>query len=151
MTSATRCPVCDSPLPARSRPHGGRKARYCSGACKARAYRTRREAGSPPPADPGPLPPGARHARAVEIRQQASDLIAVLADAASGQQALFATPGTARRTRQAETGRTLHYLITELTMLAAAAAVTKRATKRRTPAAAPQTSPMFDATDTANA
>ena len=149
MTSAARCPVCDSPLPARDSPHGGRKARYCSGACKARAYRTRQQAGGAPSADPGPLPPGARHARAVEIRQQASDLIAVLADAASGQQALFATPGTPRRTRPSETGRTLHHLITELTMLAAAAAVTKRATKRRTPAGEPQTSPLFDEADPA--
>jgi hypothetical protein len=89
----------------------------------------------------GPLPEGARHARAVEIRQQASDLIAILADTASGQQALFVTPAASRRTRPAETARILHRLITELATLAAA--VTKPATKRRPP----ETSPLFDDED----
>ena len=133
MTATARCPVCDGQMPDRDRGHGGRKARYCSGACKSKAYRTRHQAGSPAaPAGP-PLPEGARHARAVEIRQQASDLIGILADTASGQQALFASPAAARRTRPAGTARILHRLITELTTLAAAAAVTKHATKRRLP------------------
>lgn len=139
MTTA-RCLACDEPLPDRDRSRGGRKARYCSGACKARAYRARQQADGPAAPDGPPLPEGARHARTVEIRQQASDLIAALADTASGQQALFAPPGTARRTRPAETARILHRLITELTTLAIAAAVTKRATKHRMPKAAP----LFD-------
>jgi hypothetical protein len=91
-----------------------------------------------------PLPAAARHARAVEIRQQAGDLIGALADTASGQQALFASPGSARRTRPAETARILHRLITELTALATVTAVTKRATKRDLPAGPPQTSPLFE-------
>ena len=91
-----------------------------------------------------PLPAAARHARAVEIRQQAGDLIGALADTASGQQALFASPGSARRTRPAETARILHRLITELTALATVTAVTKRATKRDLPASPPQTSPLFE-------
>jgi hypothetical protein len=126
--TAGACPACGGQVPDRDRSRGGRPARYCSGACKAKAYRDRQQAGGP---EPPPLPPATRHARAVEIRQQASDLIAALADTASGQQALFATPASARRARPAEAARTLHRLITELAALAAAAAVTKRATKRR--------------------
>jgi hypothetical protein len=139
-TAAARCQSCSEPLPAHDRSRGGRTARYCSGACKARAYRTRRQAPGPEgPAGPPP-PEGARHARAVEIRQQASDLIAALADTASGQQALFVPPGTTRRTRPADTARILHRLITELATLATTAAVTKRTTKRFPP----ETSPLFD-------
>jgi hypothetical protein len=137
VTTTARCPVCDGQLPARDRPHGGRKARYCSGACKAKAYRARRQADEPAGTDGTPLPPGARHARAVEIRQRISELAGALADTASGQQALFASPGTTRRTRPAEAARILHRLITELTMLATAA-------KRRAPDGAPQTSPLFE-------
>jgi hypothetical protein len=133
-----RCPACGEPLSDRDRSHGGRKARYCSGACKARAYRARRQAGGPAAPDGPPLPEGARHARAVEIRQQASDLIAILADTASGQQALFATPAVSRLTRPAEAARILHRLITELATLADTG--TKPATKRRPP----ETSPLFD-------
>jgi hypothetical protein len=144
VTGTARCPVCDKPLPARDRPHGGRSARYCSGSCKARAYRARQQAGGPPAAGPEPLPPGARHARAVEIRQQVSDLAGILADTASGQRALFATPGSARRSRPDQAGQALHRLIAELTMLATDATVTKRVTKRRTPAQAPQAPPLFD-------
>jgi hypothetical protein len=147
VTAAARCPVCDEPVPARDRPNGGRKARYCSSGCKAKAYRARQQAGIPPQADAPPLPAAARHARAVEIRQQASDLITVLADTASGQQSLLATPGAALRARPAETGRSLHALIAELTTLATTATVTKRATKRRAPAGAPQASPLFDDLD----
>jgi hypothetical protein len=43
----------------------------------------------------------------------------MLADTASGQQALFATPGAVRRILPAETGRALHRLIAELTLPAA--------------------------------
>ncbi|MGH3199790.1 MAG: hypothetical protein ACRDOH_06155 [Streptosporangiaceae bacterium] len=94
MTGGTRCPACGSQLPRRDRSHGGRKARYCSGACKAKAYRARQQAGGPPATDKAPLPSAARHARAVEIRQQVSELTGIMADTASGQQALFASPGT---------------------------------------------------------
>jgi hypothetical protein len=97
-------------------------------------------AGGPPDTDRRPLTPAARHARAVEIRQQVSELAGALADTASGQQALFASPGTTRRTRPAEAARILHRLITELTMLATATTVTKR----RTPDGAPQTSLLFE-------
>jgi hypothetical protein len=143
MTSGSRCPVCDSQLPARDRPRGGRKARYCSDACKAKAYRDRQQAGQP--ANTQPLPPGGRHARAVEIRQQVSELVAIMADAASGQQTLFASPGTARRrTRPAETARTLHRLITELTTLAVAATVTERVTIRQAPGGTTQAMPLLD-------
>ena len=64
-----RCPVCSRQLPSRDRPHGGRKARYCSDACKAKAYRARQQAVGPPAGMP-PLSPAARHARVIEIRQQ---------------------------------------------------------------------------------
>lgn len=143
MTGGTRCPVCGRQLPARDRPHGGRKPRYCSGACKAKAYRDRQQAdqtsGTPP------LPPAARHARVIEIRQQVSELTGAIADAASGQQALFASPGAARRrTRPAETGRTLHRLIAELTALAVAATVTERVTIRQAPDGTTQTLPLLD-------
>jgi hypothetical protein len=144
MTPGTRCPVCGRQLPARDRPHGGRMPRYCSGACKAKAYRARRQAGEPSGTDRPPLPAAARHARAVEIRQQISELAGTLADTASGQQALFASPGTTRRARPAGTARTLHRLITELTTLATAAAATKRVTLHRTPPRTPQTTPLFD-------
>jgi hypothetical protein len=130
-------------MPDRDRSRGGRKARYCSGACKAKAYRGRQQAGDSAVQDGPPLPAAARHARAVEIRQQVSELAGALADTASGQQALFTSPGTARRTRPAEAARVLHRLITELAALAAASAVTKHATKRRSPAGLPQASPLF--------
>jgi RNA polymerase sigma-70 factor (ECF subfamily) len=133
------CPACGGQVPDRDRSRGGRRARYCSGACKAKAYRDRQQAGGLAAPDGPPLPAAARHARAVEIRQQASDLIATLADTASGQQPLFTTPGTTRRPRPAEAARTLHRLITELATLATAAGATKRATKRRLP----ETSPLF--------
>ena len=129
--TAGRCPTCGGQMPDRDRGRGGRPARYCSGACKAKAYRDRQRAGSPAAPDGPPLPAAARHARAVEIRQQASDLIATLADTASGQQALFTTPSSARQPRPAAIARTLHRLVTELAKLAAASTVTKHATKRR--------------------
>lgn len=143
MTGDARCPVCGRQLPDRDRPHGGRAARYCSGACKAKAYRARQQAGKP--AGTQPVPPAGRHARAVEIRQRVSELVGIMADAASGQQALFASPGAARRrTRPAETARTLHRLIDELTALAVAATVTKRVTIRQAPGGTTPTMPLFD-------
>jgi hypothetical protein len=134
--TAGHCPACGGQMPDRDRSRGGRPARYCSGACKAKAYRDRQQAGSPAAPD-SPLPAAARHARAVEIRQQASDLIATLADTASGQQALFTTPSSSRQPRPAAIARTLHRLVTELATLAAATTVTKHATKRCPPEAPP--------------
>ncbi len=141
--TAGHCPACGGQMPDRDRNRGGRPARYCSGACKAKAYRDRRQAGSPAAPGSPPPPAAARHARAVEIRQQASDLIATLADTASGQQALFTTPSTARRPRPATIARTLHLLVTELAALAAASTVTKHATKH-SPA---EDSSLFDDTE----
>jgi hypothetical protein len=134
--TAGTCSACGGQVPDRDRSRGGRPARYCSGACKARAYRARQQAGGSAASDGPPLPAAARHARAVEIRQQASDLIATLADTASGQQALFTTP-SARQPRPAAIARTLHRLVTELATLAAATTVTKHATKRRPTEASP--------------
>jgi hypothetical protein len=144
VTGDASCPVCGRRLAARDRPHGGRKARYCSGACKARAYRARQQAGEPPPDTP-PASPAARHARVIEIRQQVSELTSIMADAASGQQPLFAPPGTARRrNRPAETARTLHRPIAELTALAAAATLTERVTIRQAAGGTTQTMPLFN-------
>jgi hypothetical protein len=144
VTGGSRCPVCGGLLPPRDRPHGGRKPRYCSGACKAKAYRARQQAGGPPPGTP-PASPAARHARAIEIRQQVSELTGIMADTASGQLALFASPGTARRrARPAETARTLHRLIAELAALAVAATVTERVTKRQAPGRTTPTAPLSD-------
>ena len=139
MNPAGRCPACGSLLPGRDRQRGGRKLRYCSGACKAKAYRD---------AEP-PLPPtaAARHARATEIRRQIIELTAAMADTASGQQALFASPGTTRRARPADTARTLHHLVNELATLATAATITKRVTIRRATDRTPQTSLLFGEPD----
>jgi hypothetical protein len=144
VTSDVRCQVCDRQLPARDRTPGGRKARYCSGACKAKAYRTRQQDSKQPGANSAPLTAAARYARAIEIRQQVSDLAGALADTASGQQALFTPPGTTRRARPADAARTLHRLITELAALAADATVTKSVTLRRTLDGPPRTSPLFN-------
>jgi hypothetical protein len=137
--TAGHCSACGGQMPGQARSRGGRPARYCSGACKAKAYRDRQQAGGSAAPDGPPLPAAARHARAVEIRQQASDLIATLADTASGQQALFTTPSSARQPRPAAIARALHRLVTELATLAAASTVTKHATKRRPP----EDSPLF--------
>lgn len=146
MNPAARCPACGSLLPGRDRQRGGRKLRYCSGACKARAYRDRQRSGTRTgDAEPQLSPTAAaRYARATEIRRQIGELTAAMADTASGQQALFASPGTVRRMRPAGTAAALHRLVAELAALATAATVTKRVTLRRTPAGAPQTSPLFD-------
>jgi hypothetical protein len=143
VTDDAGCPVCGRQLPARDRPHGGRKPRYCSDACKAKAYRARQQAGEPPP-DMPPVSPADRYARVAEIRQQVSELTGIMADTASGQQALFASPGTARRrTRPAEAARTLHHLIAELAALAVAATVTEHVTIRQAPGRPAQTMPLF--------
>ncbi len=55
MTAGTRCPVCGQQLPNRDRAHGGRALRYCSGACKAKAYRARQQAGDPARTDQAPV------------------------------------------------------------------------------------------------
>jgi hypothetical protein len=73
----------------------------------------------PPDTDRPPLTPAARHARAVEIRQQVSELAGTLADTASGQQRLIT------ELRDARTATTV--------------------TKRFAPDGAPQTSPLFEA------
>jgi len=138
-----RCPVCLGPLPERERPHGGRNARYCSGACRARAYRARRRNAAPAGTRPPPLTGDDRHARVIEIRQQASELMSILADTATGQQALFGTPGSNRRPRPADAAVTLHKLIAELALLAADTAVTKRVTLRRS-TNGNHTPPLFD-------
>lgn len=139
MPPGAQCAACGAQLPGRDRTRGGRNARYCSGACKAKAYRARMNAGEPASAGRPPLSAATRHARAIEIRQ----LAASLADTASGQQELFASPGAARAARPAETAQALHQLITELAALAAAMAVTKRVTLPGAPAQAPQTAPLF--------
>ena len=144
MTGGASCPVCGRQLAARDRPHGGRRPRYCSGACKAKAYRARQQAGEPPQ-DLPPASPAARHARAIEIRQQVSELVSTMADTASGQQALFPAPAAARRrVRPAEATRTLHRLIAELTALAVATTVTERVTKRQPPGGTTRTMPLPD-------
>jgi hypothetical protein len=110
----------------------------------------RSAAGSLPPAtartpDTPPASPAARHARVIEIRQQVSELTSIMGDTASGQQPLFAPPGTARRrNRPAETARTLHRLIAELTALAVAATVTERVTTRQAAGGTTQTMPLFN-------
>ncbi len=144
MNEPAPCPACGAPVPSRERPHGGRRARYCSAACKARAYRDRQQTGQLPASGAPPLTAAARHARAVEIRQQVSELTGTLADTASGQQALFTTPGGVRRARPAQAARTLHRLISELAALAAAATITERATKRRPTAIGLQDSLLSD-------
>ena len=73
MTAAARCPVCDGQIPDRDRSHGGRKARYCSGACKSKAYRARQRDDESLSTEAPTLPAGARHARAIDIRQQISE------------------------------------------------------------------------------
>jgi len=72
---AAQCPACGRQLPMHDHANGGRTLRYCSGACRARAYRARRQADLPAAPDETPLPAGARHARAVEIRQRISERI----------------------------------------------------------------------------
>ncbi len=105
----------------------------------AKAYRVRRQAGGPPDTDRPPVTPAARHARAVEIRQQVGELAGALADTPAASRRYSHHQAPPRRTRAAEATRILHRLITELTMLATATTVPKR----RAPDGAPQTSPLF--------
>ncbi len=150
MTPGARCPVCGQQLPGRDRLRGGRKLRYCSGACKAKAYRARQRSGERATTAEPALPSTAatRYARATGIRQQISELTAALADTASGQQQLFASPRTARRTRPADTAAALHRLIAELAALAAATAATTRRAIPHPAAGTPQTAPLFQEPDT---
>ncbi|MGW7519914.1 ATP-binding protein [Streptomyces sp. NPDC054796] len=58
-SAAGRCEACGAELPARSpdtRPKPGRPARYCSSACRQRAYRRRTSSAAPTPAT-APAPP----------------------------------------------------------------------------------------------
>lgn len=146
VAAASQCQVCGRPVPERDRTRGGRRPRYCSGACKAKAYRDRQHGGQAPGPGAPALTAPARHARAVEIRHQISELAGILADTASGQQSLFPA-AAARRRPPADTARALHDLIGELATLASAAAVTKRVTKRRPTAEAPQRPLLFDDAD----
>jgi hypothetical protein len=117
----TRCLLCGAPLPGQIRPRGGRNLRYCSDACKARAYRARQlTALAEAPAVTLPSTASARYARAIEVHREISELVTALADTASGQQVLF-LPGPGRKPARV-TAKKLHRLIGELTILAAAAA-----------------------------
>ena len=140
------CPVCGGQMPDRDRTAGGRPARYCSGACKAKAYRDRQQAGQsaqPWAARRPRQPPGTPAPSRSASRPATSS--ATLADTASGQQALFTiafhrppAPGPPT------TARTLHLLITELAALAAASTVTKHATKHQAQGGTTRTSSLFD-------
>jgi hypothetical protein len=149
MKGTARCPVCGAQLPGRDRQRGGRKPRYCSNACKAKAYRARQRSGPHAGTAESPLPPtaAARHARALGIRQQISELAAILADDASGQQALFPS-APARRIRPADAAAALHRLIIELAALAATATGTPHRKIPHAASGSPQTAPLFQAPDT---
>ena len=140
MSATARCPVCRAQLPAHGR-RGGRKPRYCSSACKAKAYRARQR--SAPHASAAeiviPADVAGRHACALEVRQQISELADALADAASGQQALFPSA----RARPSDTAAALHQLIGELAALAAAPPVTSRHETPPRVGGAPRTAPLF--------
>ena len=150
MTADTRCPVCGGQIPRRDRQRGGRPPSYCSTACKAKAYRARQRSGAHPEltGSPRPATAAARHARVTEIRQQISELTALLADTASGQQALFTPARNTRRTQPGDTGTELRRLVTELTTLATDATASARRPAPRPAASVPQTPPLFSETDT---
>ena len=116
-----RCLHCDTALPHQPRPRGGRKPRYCTDACKARAYRARQLTTWARPPEGITLPSGAaaRYARATEIHRQISELVTTLADIASGQQALFESATSSKPVRA--TIKKLGKLTSELAALAAAA------------------------------
>ena len=116
-----RCLHCDTALPDQPRPGGGRKPRYCTDACKAKAYRTRQLTAWARPPEEVTLPAtaAARYARATEIHRQISELVTTLADIASGQQALFESTTTSKPVRT--TIKKLNKLTSELAALAAAA------------------------------
>jgi hypothetical protein len=115
-----RCLHCDTALPDQPRPGGGRKPRYCTDACKAKAYRARQLTAWARPPEEVTLPAttAARYARATEIHRQISELVTTLADIASGQQALFEST-TSKPVRT--TIKKLNKLTSELAALAAAA------------------------------
>ena len=116
-----RCLHCDTALPDQPRPGGGRKPRYCTDACKAKAYRARQLTAWARPPEEVTLPAtaAARYARATEIHRQISELVTTLADIASGQQALFESTTTSKPVRT--TIKKLNKLTSELAALAAAA------------------------------
>jgi len=116
-----RCLHCDTALPDQPRPGGGRKPRYCTDACKARAYRARQLTtwARPPGEVTLPATAAARYARAAEIHRQISELVTTLADIASGQQALFESTTSSKPVRT--TIKKLNKLTSELAALAAAA------------------------------
>jgi hypothetical protein len=118
-----RCLHCDTALPGQPRPRGGRKPRYCTQACKARAYRARQLAAWARPPEEVALPStaAARYARATEIHRQIAELAATLADTASGQQALFETAASRKPLRA--TIKKLNKLTSELAALAVAASL----------------------------
>jgi hypothetical protein len=147
MISGTSCPACGQQLPGHDQRRTGRKPRYCSNACKAKAYRDRQHSGEHASAAGSPLPSCAadRYARTIEIRQQISDLTTAMAETASGQQALFASPSTPRRIRPAETAEALHRLVTELAALAVVAPAQTRRTRARPGA---ETPPLFGEPET---
>jgi hypothetical protein len=118
-----RCLHCDTALPGQPRPRGGRKPRYCTEACKARAYRARQLAAGARPPEEVTLPSTAtaRYARATEIHRQIGELVATLADTASGQQALFETAASRKPVRA--TIKKLNKLTSELAALAVAASL----------------------------
>jgi hypothetical protein len=150
MTADTRCPACGGQMPRRDRQRGGRPPSYCPAACKARAYRARQRSGEQPEltGSPRPATAAARHARVTETRQQISELTAILADTASGQQALFTPARNTRRTQPGDTGTELRRLVTELTMLATDATASAGRPAPRPAASAPQTPPLFGEPDT---
>jgi len=110
MISGTSCPVCGQQLPGPDPWRTGRKPRYCSNACKAKAYRDRQHSGEHASAAGPPLPSSAadRYARTIEIRQQISDLTTAMAETASGQQAMFASPRTPPRRNCGSTAPARH-------------------------------------------
>ena len=116
-----RCLHCDTALPDQPRPGGGRKPRYCTDACKARAYRARQRTtwARPPEEVTLPATAAARYARAAEIHRQISELVTTLADIASGQQTLFESTTSSKPVRT--TIKKLNKLTSELAALAAAA------------------------------
>lgn len=115
-----RCLNCGTALPCQPKPGAGRKPRYCTNACKARAYRARQAATRAKPAQGITIPSSteARYARATEIRPQISELVTILADTASGPQALFESAASSKPVRT--TIRKLNKLTSELAALAAA-------------------------------
>jgi alkylhydroperoxidase/carboxymuconolactone decarboxylase family protein YurZ len=89
----------------------------------ARAHRARQLAAWARPPEEVTLPStaAARYARATEIHRQIGELVATLADTASGQQALFETAASRKPVRA--TIKKLNKLTSELAALAVAASL----------------------------